>query len=220
MNGRRSWVVLVLTMALFLPSTLYAQVLGPFTMQLAPFCNVITFTVVAQGPIFNVAGFDDNCGAATRLSAAGSVFPNPNGTVGGGLSIIGVGQVVGQVALMINAGGPSGTWTDNTGNAGTLIFGVGAGSGVRRPIGAVGAGGCPPDSVRSGQGCMDKYEASVWEVPPGNVALIQKIKAGTATLAELQAGASLRGAAGDDYGEGCTNLDSCRGPAILVEQTA
>jgi hypothetical protein len=65
------------------------------------------------------------------------------------------------------------------------------------------ATGCPPDSVKAGTICLDKYEASVWEVPAGNVALIQKIKAGTVTLAELQAGALRRGEAADDYGAGC-----------------
>jgi hypothetical protein len=53
-------------------------------------------------------------------------------------------------------------------------------------------------------------------VPPSNTALIQKIKDGTVTLTELQAGAIQRGATGDDYelnaggcpdtGNGCVNL--------------
>ena len=64
-------------------------------------------------------------------------------------------------------------------------------------------GGCPPDSVKVGPTCLDKYEASVWEVPAGSLALIEKIKAGTATLAELQAGAFQRGATSDDYGAAC-----------------
>ena len=64
-------------------------------------------------------------------------------------------------------------------------------------------GSCSPDMVPVGPTCIDKYEARVWEVPPANLALIQKIKAGTATLAELQAGATQRGATSDDYGPGC-----------------
>ena len=74
-------------------------------------------------------------------------------------------------------------------------------------------GTCPPDAVKAGPTCIDTYEASVWEVPPGNTDLIDKIRLGTATLAELQAGASQRGVASDDYGaacpdtgNGCTNL--------------
>ena len=178
MAGTRWSVLLMLTVILLFPSALSAQVLGPFTMQLAPFCNVITFTAAAQGPIFNLSGFDDNCGGATGLSASGNVFFNPDGIVGGGLSIIAAGQAASQVALTIDPGGPSGTWSDSTGNSGTLVFGVGSGAGTPRPIGLVFAGGCPPDSVRVGAVCIDKHEASVWEVAPGSVALIQKIKAG------------------------------------------
>jgi len=50
---------------------------------------------------------------------------------------------------------------------------------------------------------VDTYEASVWEVSPTNTGLITLIKRGTATLADLTAGAIQRGAAGDDYGAGC-----------------
>ena len=64
-------------------------------------------------------------------------------------------------------------------------------------------GGCSPDMVKSGPICIDQYEASVWEVAPANVGLIQKIKAGTATLAELQAGGSQQGVTSDNYGAGC-----------------
>jgi len=50
--------------------------------------------------------------------------------------------------------------------------------------------GCAPDAVPVGPLCMDKYEASVWQVPagPSNTGLITKIKQGTVTLAELTAG--------------------------------
>jgi hypothetical protein len=52
---------------------------------------------------------------------------------------------------------------------------------------------CPPDSAKVGTTCMDKYEASVWET--SNAGLIQTIKAGTVTLAELRAGVVQRGVA-------------------------
>lgn len=60
---------------------------------------------------------------------------------------------------------------------------------------------CHTDSVAVGPACLDKHEASVWETT--NAALIKKIKAGTATLANLTAGATQRGVASDDYGAGC-----------------
>ncbi len=47
---------------------------------------------------------------------------------------------------------------------------------------------CSPDSVQVGQVCVDKYEASVWSIPPTNHKLIKKVQDGEATLAELTAG--------------------------------
>jgi formylglycine-generating enzyme required for sulfatase activity len=53
---------------------------------------------------------------------------------------------------------------------------------------------CPPDAVLVGQTCVDKYEASVWEVPAANLSgksnagLINKIKKGKATLTDLIVG--------------------------------
>ncbi len=50
---------------------------------------------------------------------------------------------------------------------------------------------CAADAVKAGSVCMDKYEASVWQVPDptiANKALVKKIQNGKATLADLQAG--------------------------------
>jgi formylglycine-generating enzyme required for sulfatase activity len=49
---------------------------------------------------------------------------------------------------------------------------------------------CPPDSVQVGPVCVDTYEASVWQiaVTKANKALINSVKRGNATLANLTAG--------------------------------
>jgi hypothetical protein len=44
---------------------------------------------------------------------------------------------------------------------------------------------CPPDAVLSGTTCIDKYEASLWQIPPAATAVIQHVRDGTVTLAEL-----------------------------------
>ena len=50
---------------------------------------------------------------------------------------------------------------------------------------------CPPDSVKVGDVCIDRYESSIWQVPPGNTVLIRDIQLGRVTLADLMnAGAS------------------------------
>ena len=74
---------------------------------------------------------------------------------------------------------------------------------------------CPRDSVVSGSGCMDKYEASVWRVPNAttqNRSLVLRIQSGAVTLGELLAsGATPLGRATDDYapcadsGQNCAN---------------
>lgn len=50
---------------------------------------------------------------------------------------------------------------------------------------------CPPDSVRAGTVCIDKYEASLWLVPDPtslNQKLVRKIQDGSATLVDLVSG--------------------------------
>src|SRR5215475_148896 len=60
---------------------------------------------------------------------------------------------------------------------------------------------CPPDSVQVGPICVDKYEASVWEIPATDMLLINKVTQGKATLANLtaKAGVVQHGADSDDY---------------------
>lgn len=61
---------------------------------------------------------------------------------------------------------------------------------------------CPPDSVRAGTVCIDKYEMSIWETTDRQI--IRKIRNGTVTLDDLIAGGAIQhGTAGDDYGPGC-----------------
>ncbi len=59
---------------------------------------------------------------------------------------------------------------------------------------------CPSDSVKVANLCIDKYEASIWQVDPSNGALVKKIQAGKATLADLQgAGAVQLGCTGAPF---------------------
>ena len=59
---------------------------------------------------------------------------------------------------------------------------------------------CPADAVKVGTICVDKYEASVWSIPPGNTSLVKRVQAGKATLADLQtSGAVQLGCTGAPY---------------------
>ncbi len=89
---------------------------------------------------------------------------------------------------------------------------------------------CPIDSVKVGSLCMDKYEASVWEIPAchgstSNKTLITKVQRGIVKRADLLLGTAVqRGVTGDDYvcgnnGQDCAahlNFTTCTGSAIFA----
>jgi Sulfatase-modifying factor enzyme 1 len=80
------------------------------------------------------------------------------------------------------------------------IAGPAGASGATGPAGAAGTPAweraCPPDSVRVGRACVDRFEGSLWTIPPGNAALVDQLKAGTAALADLTAGGGMQVGAG------------------------
>jgi hypothetical protein len=182
-----------------LPGTAAGQVLGTFAWRLGPYCNLLTVTAVQQGAGIALTGYDDNCGALTRRVASGTAVFNPNGTVTVGVSIIGEGLAPNQLTAIVNPATGGGTWSDGDGSSGVLLLNAPA-SGTPRPVKSA---GCPIDSVKVGNACLDKYEASVWEIPPGNSDVVRRIHLGIATLPELQAAGFQRGVASDDYGSGC-----------------
>ncbi len=53
---------------------------------------------------------------------------------------------------------------------------------------------CPPDAVKVGPTCVDKYEASVWKIPSSNLKLIERLRLGEDTLAYLTGTATTPGA--------------------------
>ena len=89
---------------------------------------------------------------------------------------------------------------------GVAVVGLLLSLGLVEPVAAA----CPPDSVESGTVCMDKYEASVWFVPPTQTTLIRKIQKGTVKLTNLTSAAAVAAgvvhlglAVGDLFGAGC-----------------
>ncbi len=129
---------------------LTAQSLGSFRWQLQPFCNVVTVAVVQQGGQYHVDGTDDLCGAGRLASVVGRAFPNPDGSIGFGLTTVTTtGAAPVHIDARIDAGTLGGTWTDSGGNAGAFVFTPGAGTGgSTRPIPA---GGIAPGSITSAQ---------------------------------------------------------------------
>ena len=112
-----------------------AQSLGTFTWQQQPYCNLITVNVVQQGSVYQLDGYDDQCGAGTRAAVTGMAFPNPNGTIGMGLTVV-TSLTAAPVHLSTSVTLPSvsGTWKDSTGQSGSFVYYAGgAVSGSSRP---------------------------------------------------------------------------------------
>ena len=107
-----------------------AQSLGTFRWQLQPYCNVITVNVVQVGSQYQIDGTDDQCGAAQKASVDGLAFPNPDGTIGMGLTIVTApgGRAV-HVDATITLPSASGTWRDAAGASGSFVLTPGAGTG-------------------------------------------------------------------------------------------
>lgn len=114
-----------------------AQPLGTFTWQLQPYCNVVTMNVTGVAGVYTLEGYDDQCGASTRAPLTGVATPNPDGTIGFGLTLVTSpgGRGV-QVEARIALGGLSGPWTDSDGHAGTFAFNQKTGGSPRpAPVG-------------------------------------------------------------------------------------
>jgi formylglycine-generating enzyme required for sulfatase activity len=72
---------------------------------------------------------------------------------------------------------------------------------------------CPPDAVRVGPVCVDRWEASVWRVPSGNARLVRKIRSGGVKRDDLgRVGASRLG---EIPTGGCTREEY--GPAFPLD---
>jgi hypothetical protein len=103
---------------------------------------------------------------------------------------------------------------------GVLVMGaLGSSLGLAAPT--VGAEKCAPDSAESGNICIDRYEASVWQTRDAN--LIKKIKKGKVKLADLTAAGALQlglalgdlAAAGcPNTGNGCVNVYAVSIPGV------
>lgn len=125
-----------------------AQVLGNFSWQLQPFCNVVQVRVEQAGGVYTLDGFDDQCGAPQRAPLVGLAAPNPDGSIGLVFNIVTVPSgrpvhVEARIALA-TLGGP---WTDSAGNGGTVAFGTATG-GSPRPAPTVSGATLAPGTVQ------------------------------------------------------------------------
>lgn len=130
------WSALALT-GIVGASGVEGQTLGTYRWQLRPYCNVVTVTVTAVEGTYRLEGSDDQCGgAADKASAIGTAFPNPDGTIGVGLTIVATpGGAPVHVDASLAPGAFDGTWRDSAGGRGDFVLTPGAGAGgTARPL--------------------------------------------------------------------------------------
>ncbi len=120
-----------------------AQSLGTFRWQLQPYCNVVTVQVEQRGAVYTLDGFDDQCGASQRAPLVGLATPNPDGSIGFGLHLVGQAGRGLHIQARITLAALGGTWNDSAGNTGTFAFGASTGGPVR-PFTVT---GLPPASI-------------------------------------------------------------------------
>lgn len=160
MRGARRTSLLVVVWGLSV-APVGAQPLGSFSWQLQPYCNVVTVTATQVGSAYTLDGFDDQCGAAQRAPVTGLASPNPDGTIGFGLTIVAApsGAPV-HAAARISLATLSGTWNDSTGAGGAFAFGARTG-GSPRPPAALGGALLVPGSVGAAQVNTSEVQARV-----------------------------------------------------------
>ena len=64
---------------------------------------------------------------------------------------------------------------------------------------------CSRDTVKVGVTCVDRYEASVWSIPPDSTTLIKQVQKGRATLAHLTGGGATQLGIGSTINYPCGN---------------
>lgn len=112
-----------------------AQVVGTFRWQLAPYCNVVTLTVVQNGPVaFSLHGTDDQCGAPQYAAVSGSAHLNPDGTAAIAFTVVRPDGLAMPASATINLTTLAGGWLDEWSTRGTFVFNPASSSGSPRPI--------------------------------------------------------------------------------------
>lgn len=166
-----------------------AQSLGVFRWQLQPYCNVVTVTVVQNGAQYHLDGTDDQCGAAQRASLVGMAFPNPDGSIGFGFTVVTApGGTPIHVDARVSLASVGGPWRDSAGNSGTLVLTPGAGNGgAPRPVPA---GGIAPGTITGAQLAPGSVGAT--QLAPGAIST-SAIAAAAAGFGTCPAGQYLRG---------------------------
>lgn len=129
MSIRSFCLVFLVSAILALPGAVTAQVIGTFSWQTQPYCNVVTVQVVQQGPLYQLVGTDDLCGAGTA-PVTGTAVPAGGSVIFGMTAALPSGRPA-HVSATISLATVSGTWSDADGHSGAFAFGAATGGSPR-----------------------------------------------------------------------------------------
>src|SRR5262245_58988266 len=113
---KRPLAVLVLLAAVLYAAPASAQNLGTFRWQLQPYGSVLNLTVVQQGSIYLLDGFETQCGGNPSLPVTGVAVPQANGSVLIGVTTVNERGRGLHTRAFINTSDFNGFWSDNAGN--------------------------------------------------------------------------------------------------------
>lgn len=157
-------VLLAALAVITLSAPAHAQILGSFSWQMQPYCNVVTFTVIQQGERYQLAGTDNLCGAGSAPVDGTAVLAGADVALGFTVNLAS-GRAA-QVSATINLTTLSGAWSDADGNTGTFLFGANTG-GSPRPAPASGTSAGAPLTLTSSAA---EIPLSVVATAPGTIA--------------------------------------------------
>ena len=107
-----------LALALFVVSVAPAgaQTIGTFQWQLQPYGSVLNLTVIQNGGLYELIGFESQC-SNLSLPVHGVGVPQANGTIFFGVTSINEQGSGLHTRIYVNPGnGYNGNWSDNAGN--------------------------------------------------------------------------------------------------------
>lgn len=113
---RRSLFSLVFVAMLTAAAPASAQTIGTFRWQLHPYGSVVNLTVVQQGSIFLLSGFEAQCGGNLSLPVSGVAVPQASGQVFLGFTSINENGRGLHTRALVNLTDFNGSWSDNANN--------------------------------------------------------------------------------------------------------
>jgi len=124
-------VVSCLAFSFLGPRVAGAQVMGTYSWQTQPYCNVVTLTIVQQGPAFQLSGVDNLCGAGSAPVTGTAVVTA--GGVSMGLAVALPNGRAAHLSTTVSLANFAGTWTDSDGSSGPFAFVTASTGGSPRP---------------------------------------------------------------------------------------